>query len=125
MCALSYMSGPVAQGGICRRLALVCEDFRQRGLEVDERGPVELDFSALTRPVKGAHADTLRGAVDDGLSELYARLAVLRGDGEGQVDDVGLCFTKCHDGHLSARERKVINAGAGLIPNLDYVYIIS
>ena len=46
----------------------------------------------LPRTVEGTEPDTGRNAVDDCLRDLHARFRVLRGDGEGEVDDVGLYF---------------------------------
>ena len=100
------------------------EYLGQRGVEVAKRDEVEANLCALTGAVDRPEADVVGLTIHDGLGELYARFAVLCGDCEGDVDDVGLCFAKCHDGHLSARDAQVINAGGGLIPNLDYVYII-
>lgn len=64
------------------------EYFRECRLQVDQSVSVKLDFCALARPVDGAKADAGAHAVDDGLGELYAALAVLRGDGESEVNDV-------------------------------------
>ena len=95
----------VRLGGICSFFAYMCgkvlsfltyEDFLKRCLEVHERIAVELDFCGLSRAVKGSHPDPCGLAVDDGLRELYARLTVFGGDGESEVDDVGLYFTNSH-----------------------------
>ena len=64
------------------------EYFREGCLQVDQGVPVELDFCALARAVNSPQAYTRVLAIDDGLRELYAALAVLRGDGECEVDDV-------------------------------------
>ena len=57
-------------------------------MQVDQGVPVKLDFCALARAVNGPQAYARVLTVDDGLRELYAALAVLRGDGESEVDDV-------------------------------------
>jgi len=51
-------------------------------LQVDQGVSVELDFCGLTRAVNGPQAYARVLTIDDGLRELYAVLAVLRGDGE-------------------------------------------
>ena len=61
---------------------LTIQHLAQSGLEIFERGAVELDLCGLSRPVDGAQADTGGNAVDDGLRELYAGLPVLGGDVE-------------------------------------------
>ena len=64
------------------------EYFREGCLQVDQRSAVKLDFCALTCAVNGPQAYARVLTVDDGLRELYACLAVLRRDGESEVDDV-------------------------------------
>ena len=73
------------------------EYLRDRSLKIDERGAVELDLCGLPRTVDGTHAHASGLTVDDSLRELHARFCVLRGDGEGEVDDVGLYFLDSHD----------------------------
>jgi len=58
------------------------EYFREGCLQVDQGVSVELDFCGLTRAVNGPQAYARVLTIDDGLRELYAALAVLRGDGE-------------------------------------------
>ncbi len=61
---------------------LTCEDFGQRVSQVGEAGHVQIDLCRLARPVEGPKLDTGGNAVDDGLINLDAGFAVLRGDGE-------------------------------------------
>ena len=82
----------------------------------------------LPRTVKGAKPDTSGNAVDDGLRNFYACLFVLRGDGEREVDDVGLNFFDSHNvgpfvtvcARVGARVKHRIENHS----RLDYVYII-
>ena len=73
------------------------EDFRHRRLKIDERGAVQLDLCGLSRTVEGTHPDASGRAVDDSLGELHARFGVLGGDGEVEVDDVGLNSLDSHN----------------------------
>ena len=73
------------------------EYLGERVSKVGQRSRVKANHSGLSRPVKGTEADAGGNAVDDGLCDLYARFGVLSGDGEREVDDVGLYFFDSHD----------------------------
>ncbi len=72
------------------------EYLRQRVAQVREGCRVKADLSGLPRTVKGTKTHASGNAVDDCLSDLNARFGVLGGDGEREVDDVGLYFLDSH-----------------------------
>ena len=64
--------------------------------KISQRGGVKADLRGLSRTVKGTKPDASGNAVDDCLRDLHAGFGVLRGDGESEVDDVGLYFLDSH-----------------------------
>ncbi len=84
-------------------------------------------MSGLPSAVKGTEPNASRNAVDDSLRDFYAAFRVLRGDGEGEVDDVALYFFDSHGATLSYMCARVCARVEHRIENhsrLDYVYII-
>lgn len=77
-------------------LRLTFENFGERVAEVRKGGAVEADLRGLSRTVKGTKTHASGNAVDDCLGDLNAGFAVLAGDGESQVDDVGLYSLDSH-----------------------------
>ena len=78
-----------------------CEYLGQGISEISQRGGVKADLRGLSRTVEGPKPDASRDAVDDRLCDLYAAFSVLGGDGEREVDDVGLDFLDSHGATLS------------------------
>ena len=111
--------------GDVRDRILAVEDFGQRVSQIAQCAVVKADLGGLSGAVKGPKLDTGRNAVDDRLIDLNAGFAVLRGNSEGEVDDVGLYFLNSHVEALSCvcMRTLCVSRAAVLLPSLS-VYII-